>query len=83
MTQNEPEVVSAEQLLLHASSIGDIRLALAALDSGAAPDCRDHHGNTPLMRAATYGEVEMLKLLVEAGAEINAITEHGVTALIV
>ena len=81
MAQNQPEVVSAEQLLLHASSTGDMRLALAALNSGVAPDCRDHHGNTPLMRAATYGEVEMLKLLVDAGADINAVTEHGVTAL--
>lgn len=77
----KPEAVSAEQLFLYALSTGDIRLALAALNNGAAPDCRDHHGNTPLMRAATYGEVEMLKLLVDAGADINAVTEHGVTAL--
>ncbi len=33
------------------------------------------------MRAATYGDVEMLHLLLDAGADINATTEHGITAL--
>jgi len=49
---------------------------------GAHLDCQDFHGNTPLMRAATYGDVEMLHLLLDAGADINSATEHGVTALI-
>lgn len=33
------------------------------------------------MRAAIYGEAGMVKLLVDAGANVNAVTEHGVTAL--
>lgn len=81
MAQNEPETVSTDQLLLHAASTGDARLALAALNEGASPDCRDPHGNTPLMRAATYGEAGMVKLLADAGADVNAATGHGVTAL--
>ncbi len=72
---------SIDELLLHAASACDMKLARAALDKGAHLDCQDFHGNTPLMRAATYGDVEMLKLLIEMGANINAANEHGVTAL--
>jgi ankyrin repeat protein len=81
MAQSHSEPVTTEQLLLHAASTGDTKLALAALDNGASPNCRDHQGNTPLMRAATYGKVEMVQLLVDAGADVDAATEHRVTAL--
>jgi ankyrin repeat protein len=81
MPQNDPKPVATDQLLLHAASTSDTKLARAALAEGASPDCRDHHGNTPLMRAATYGYVEILNLLVDAGADINTSTEYGITAL--
>jgi ankyrin repeat protein len=81
MTQCEPKPVDTNQLLLHASSAGDLDLALAAIEKGANPDCRDPRGFTPLMRAATYGDVRMLQLLVDAGATLDAVTEHGITAL--
>lgn len=81
MIQCEPKIVEVNQLLLHASSAGDLGLALAAIEKGADPDCRDPRGFTPLMRAATYGEVGMLQLLMDAGASLDTVTEYGVTAL--
>ncbi|MGL4617396.1 MAG: ankyrin repeat domain-containing protein [Mycoplasmoidaceae bacterium] len=39
------------------------------------------NGRTPLMFAAQFGNINCLKLLIIAGAKINAIDEHGTTAL--
>jgi ankyrin repeat protein len=79
---NKTDLFSVDQLLLHASSSGDINLAIAALGKGADPNCRDQVGNTPLMRATAHDDVEMLRLLVDAGADLNSVNEFGSTALI-
>lgn len=81
MTQNETTAVDVNQLLLYAAAAGDLDLALATIEQGANPDCRDPRGLTPLMRAATYGDTKMLQLLIDAGATLDAVTEHGITAL--
>lgn len=38
-------------------------------------------GNTPLHVAAIRGDVEMVTLLLNAGAEVNAVGEYGDTPL--
>lgn len=66
--------------------VGTVRLLLKA---GADPDRRfDHrtrgaHGQTPLLEAVTRDEVEIAKLLVEAGADVNASTTEGRTPILV
>ena len=42
---------------------------------------RDKYGDTPLMQAATYGDAPLLKLLIDAGADVNAANPEGATAL--
>lgn len=79
---NTTDITSVDQLLLHAALAGDNNLALAALEEGADPNCRDQVGNTPLMRAAAHDDVVMLQLLVEAGADPNSVNQYGSTALI-
>ncbi|CAJ0964602.1 unnamed protein product [Ranitomeya imitator] len=45
-------------------------------------NCLDEHGMTPLMHAAYKGKVEMCKLLLQHGADVNCNQhEHGYTAL--
>jgi len=39
-------------------------------------------GKSPLMYAARYNRVELIKLLVEKGADFKARDEHGDTALV-
>lgn len=56
-------------------------LALMTVEKGADPNCRDPRGLAPLMRAATYGDVKMLQLLMDAGAVLDAATKYGITAL--
>ncbi|XP_048366893.1 ankyrin repeat and MYND domain-containing protein 2 isoform X2 [Sphaerodactylus townsendi] len=45
-------------------------------------NCLDEHGMTPLMHAAYKGKVDMCKLLLQHGADVNCNEhEHGYTAL--
>jgi ankyrin repeat protein len=43
---------------------------------------RDKRGATPLMHAAAFGNFETLKLLLDAGADVNAHSDHNATALL-
>ena len=45
-------------------------------------DAKDYTGSTALMRTAAYGSVEVLKILIKAGADINAVNYSGENALI-
>jgi hypothetical protein len=60
---------------------GEVNRVSSALAAGANPNARDTNGNTPLMWSAIYGDVGCLKLLVEAGAEVDATNALGATAL--
>ncbi len=45
-------------------------------------EVRDGRGATPLMHAAAFGNVETLKLLMDAGADVNARNDFDATALL-
>ena len=40
-------------------------------ESDPGPTCRPQHGQTALMLAVSHGRLDMVKLLLEAGADIN------------
>ncbi len=42
---------------------------------------QDWQGSTPLLRAALYADADMVRLLAQKGADVNAATRDGVTAL--
>ncbi len=44
------------------------------LDKGVHPDHANEFGKTPLMYAAQYNQVDSAKLLLEHGADVNAVT---------
>src|SRR5439155_17255084 len=50
---------------------------LARKDIGA----RDLRGTTPLMYSAALGSFQSMKILVEAGADVNAANDFGATPL--
>ncbi|MDP2166814.1 MAG: ankyrin repeat domain-containing protein [Thermodesulfovibrionales bacterium] len=63
-----------ETELIKASRIGDADRVQQLLASGANVEDRDEHGHTSLHIAADAGNIEVVKLLVAHGAQINAPT---------
>src|ERR1700686_1076712 len=60
----------------------DLALLKAMTASAAAVNLRDPRGATPLMHAAAVGSVEAMKLLLKAGADVNAKNGLDTTALL-
>lgn len=63
-----------------AISKGDIATVKKMLEYGASPN-ELSNGMTPLMIAARYNQAEIVKLLLEKGANVKAKDEKGITAL--
>ena len=50
----------------------DLKRIQSYLDAGTNPDLRDARGSTPLMHAAAIGSIDAMRLLIKAGADVNA-----------
>jgi hypothetical protein len=60
-----------------------VKIMQYLLDQGADPNMKpdNRFDDTPLIRAASFGRFEMVKLLIERGANINTRLRSGETAL--
>ncbi len=67
--------------LLHWVGLGWIDAVQAGLDRGCDPNVVDRTGFTPLMRAASQGDLPMVEALVRAGARVDLQCADGRTAL--
>ena len=80
--------------LLRAALCGDLSLVRLLLDHGADPKIPTFDHTTPLMVASGVGwadgmmreysagqTLEVVKLLLDLGADVNAVNDHGITAL--
>lgn len=80
-----PPLASAQdpnaEALVAAVRAGDAQRVLSALKRGVDPDALDKRSWTPLIHAAMGNQIEIAKLLIEAGANVNARTQDGSTPL--
>lgn len=60
---------------------GKLEEVLALLDDGQSPNVCNHLGYTPLMSAARSYQVEIVRLLLERGADSSASAKDGWTSL--
>ncbi len=62
---------------------GRADLVEGLLSAGLAVDERNEFGFTPLMLAASGGQTDVVRLLIERGADVNAVaSQNGATPLI-
>ncbi len=64
-----------QTLLQHAAGEGNLDLLRLLIRYGANPEGRNDWGEVALGYACSWGQLEAVKILVEAGADVNAIEE--------
>lgn len=78
------EATEEEQAFLDAAMDGDVRGVRESLDSGIDVNVTyDDEGVSALMQAAAGSHAELVKVLLEAGAEVDARTSDGMTAFLI
>lgn len=68
-------------VLYAAAHAGDERAVKVFLDAGIPPDAAPSNGVTPLMGAARAGRIGTARLLIDAGADVNACGSHNRSVL--
>jgi ankyrin repeat protein len=68
--------------MLGAFKFGDVEVARALLDLGAPVDFADGNGITMLGRSVLNNEIEMAKMLIARGANVNVVDKLGMTPLL-
>src|SRR5690349_18387836 len=66
--------------LTSAAATGDLELVNRLLDLGADLNAKRHDGFTPLLLAAFFGQFDIVRLLVERGADIGITSRFGTSA---
>ena len=67
--------------LLCGGKVPDLRMINRLIQLGVDPSSRDCFGNTPLHYALQYKSSELVRLLIEAGANVNCINHEGIGPL--
>lgn len=78
-TQPPKADATPEARLLYAASNGDLGMAKKAINDGANLNTTSSRGYTPLFGAVWHSHPEVLKLLIDAGADTTKLNPRGDT----
>ena len=82
LVENDADVNKPGWTPLHyAASTGQVAVIEFLLENSAYIDAESPNGSTPLMMAAMYGSPESVKVLIQAGADLNIKNQLGLSAL--
>ena len=73
LSPNACQAGHCQPLLQHAAAQGDLDLLRLLICHGANLELRNEDGEVALGYACSWGQLEAVKILVEAGADVNAI----------
>lgn len=76
-----PRVIYTQKLLGYSLTSYSPDELQSLLDNGADVHCAAGDGGTPLMRLARWGKLDGVRVLVKAGADLDAEDENGLTAI--
>jgi ankyrin repeat protein len=82
VARNRPDQCTLDKTLLDAIRDGDTTQVQKLLRRGANANARDEAGDTALMRAALYADVEMMRILIESGADVHVRGQDGTAPLL-
>lgn len=85
--KNRQNTTEASNAFFHACSEGDLEEAIRLLEEDESPSLidinkQDKSSNTALINASYYGFTDIVKLLIQNGADLNFKNDSGDTALI-
>lgn len=69
------------ELLLLAAGLGHEKIAAALIEKGIDVNARGVKNRTPLMAAAAFNKIGLVRLLLDKGADAKATDDDGTTAL--
>ncbi len=71
-----------ESLLTHCIKLQNMKAVDVLLKCGASPNQPSKKGVTPISAASHKGNVLIMQVLIDSGANVNAVNNSGSTALI-
>ena len=77
-TDKNPKMPELGKLMIKAAKAGDVAAVRALLASDPSLlDARDTDGSTPLHCATWKGQTDVVSVLLEAGADVNAVNQNS------
>ncbi|MBS0195855.1 MAG: ankyrin repeat domain-containing protein [Planctomycetes bacterium] len=70
-----------ERLLRRSAAAGNSEVAMQCLQAGASPDAVDRYGESSLHHAVRFGDLQLVRMIMNHGADLHIRSRRGFTPL--